>query len=180
VLVTTSTRAALALPKPPVVGERNVKNLRNILMPTKLPSKVTPGCFKCQAKCILCQNHLIENNTFTSDVTGELFSLKQRLTCESTRVVYLLHCDLCPKAQYVGQTTNTLKTRFYGHRAHIKRNAGTLVTNHFNLPGHSLTNMKCIAVEGVYTPGQRALDNREQFWMQKLKTITPDGLNIRN
>jgi hypothetical protein len=38
----SSTRMKKAVPKPPIVGERNCRNLRSLLMPSKLPRKTTP------------------------------------------------------------------------------------------------------------------------------------------
>ena len=35
-------------------------------------------------------------------------------------------------SQYVGETKNALKTRFFVHRSHIRKNTGTLVSRHFN------------------------------------------------
>ena len=175
-----SKRMKKAMPEVPIIGERNCKNLKNMLMPSQLPiaKDLQPGCYKCTKKCILCNKHLIETHTFQSSQTKETFTIRNKLTCETTNVIYLLFCDKCDHCQYVGETKNQLKTRFYLHRSHIKQNTGTLVTKHFNSPGHSLDNMKCIAIEKVFSESLPARLTRENFWKAKLKTLTPYGLNI--
>ena len=174
-----SERMKKAVPEVPIVGERNCKSLKNILMPAQLPfaKDCEPGCFNCNKKCILCDKHLIQTQTFQSSQTKEVFTIRHRLTCETTNVIYLLFCDKCDHCQYVGETQNKLKTRFYLHRSQIKQNAGTLVTKHFNSPGHSLENMKAIAIEKVFSECLEARLKRENFWKKKLKTLTPFGLN---
>ena len=61
----------------------------------------------------------------------------------------------------------------------IKRNTGTLVTRHFNSPNHTIENLKCVVVERVHPDKVTARKKRESFWMSKLQTLTPDGLNPR-
>ena len=126
---------------------------------------------------MLCNKQLIQTQTFQSSQTKEVFTIRHRLTCETTNVIYLLFCDKCDHCQYVGETQNKLKTRFYLHRSQIKQNAGTLVTKHFNSPGHALENMKAIAIEKVFSECLEARLKRENFWKKKLKTLTPFGLN---
>ena len=180
----TSARMRQASPTVPVVGERNCRNLRSLLMPTRLPShdQEAPGCFTCQKRCVVCKEHMLQTDTFTSDTTQETFKIKQHLTCDSSNVIYLLFCSKCKQAQYVGETKNTLKTRFYMHRNHIKQNTGTctLVTRHFNQPNHTVTDMKCIVIEQIEGKSGTIRQSREKKWMDRLQTVTPKGLNIRD
>ena len=55
------------------------------------------GCFKCTAKCELCQYLLKESNCFTS--TGTMYPIMQILNCKSKNVIYLVTCKKC-KVQY--------------------------------------------------------------------------------
>ena len=175
----SSNRMKKAVPEPPVVGERNSKNIRSLLMPSVLPTPcdTDPGCYKCTKTCTVCANHLTECKTFTSMQTKQTFTIRHTLSCETENVIYILYCDMCDKCQYVGETKNKLKTRFYQHRSNINKNTGTLVTKHFNSPGHSLNNMKCIAIEQVFKDDLKKRLSRETFWIDKLKTLTPFGLN---
>ena len=109
--------------------------------------------------------------------TKETFTIRHTLTCETENIIYMLYCDKCNHSQYVGETKNKLKTRFYQHRSNINKNTGTLVTKHFNQTGHSLNDMKCIAIEKVHTDNLKRRLQRERFWISKLKTSTPEGLN---
>ena len=123
--------------------------------------------------------HLVKTSTFRSDRMEENFTMRGRFTCETTNMVYLLFCNTCRYAQYVGETKNSLWARFAQHRSDIKRNTGTLVTRHFNSPNHTIENLKCVVVERVHSNKVTARKKRESFWMSKLQTLTPDGLNTR-
>ena len=181
-IVSRSSRMEKFMPEVPVLAERKCPSLRTFIMPTVLPTTrdAEPGCYRCNrntGECVICDVHLTETKTFTSSNTKETFDIRTRMDCNTNTVVYLLYCDSCPSAQYVGQTKNSVRTRFYQHRSNINKNTGTLVTQHFNKPGHSKTNMKCITVEKVRSSDPKVLDERERFWMRKLQTIAPLGLN---
>ena len=138
-----------------------------------------PRCFRCDKRpCIVCTTHLLETSTFNSSNTKDSFQIRHRLTCQSSNIVYLLYCDTCQQSQYVRETKNTLKTRFYQHRSNINKNTGTLVAKHFrNQTDHSIHNMKGVAVEKVRSEKREDRLRREAFWIQKLKILVPCGLN---
>ena len=121
---------------------------------------------------------LKETKTFASQNTGEVYRIRHSLTCDSTNVIYLLQCNACVNSQYVGQTSTTLKKRITSHRFSINTKQNNLVSKHFNQPNHSLHNMTCIALEQVFTQSKEARLRREQFSIQKLRTLTPAGLNV--
>ena len=177
----TSARMKKAMPVTPVVGERNPKSIRNIAMPSTLPQVISTkdqaGVKKCTGTCVVCREHLVETKHFSSDNTGEVFTVRHSLTCASENIIYLLFCSQCQGAQYVGETRNPLKKRFYLHRSHIQQNVGTHVTRHFNRDGHSLQDMKCLPIEQVLSNSHSVRHSREQFWIRKLKTMYPQGLN---
>ena len=65
----TSRRMQQALPHPPVLGERNCKSLRSLLMPSILPTPpdADPGCFRCDKRpCIACTSHLVFHQPSTT------------------------------------------------------------------------------------------------------------------
>ena len=176
----TSRRMQQALPHPPVLRERNCNSLRSLLMPSILPTppNADPGCFMCDKRpCIICTSYLVETSTFNNSTTKESFQICHRLTCQSSNIVYLLYCDTCQQPQYVGETMNTLQTRFYQHRSNVNKMTGTLVTKHFNQTDHSIHNMKCVAVEKVHSEKHEDRLWTEAFWIQKLKNLAPCGLN---
>jgi peptide-methionine (R)-S-oxide reductase len=184
-IINQSDRMKRVMPEPPMLAERNCKSLRKLLMPSALPvtGKAAPGCKKCLLnRCVVCKDHLVEATTFRSDNTGELFTIRDSLDCESSNIIYMLYCDSCTQAQYIGETQNTLKDRFYKHRCHIRNKSGFCVNvvDHFNQSGHSVQNMKCIIIEKVYTQTREARIKRERFWQQKMQTMCPLGLNSRH
>ena len=94
-----------------------------------------------------------------------------QFSCDTKNVIYLISCQKCGKAQYVGQTQNSLRERFYLHRSHIGKNVGTPLTIHFNQSNHTLEDMRCNC-----SLNDRL--KRENFWISKLKTMLPHGLNV--
>lgn len=141
-LVGRSPNMLHAMPQPPILGERNNRSVRSILMPTVIPpaSGGEDGVFHCSSNgtCTFCSQHVIQSGTFTSHTTGESFHIRHHMTCMSKNIIYILFCDKCNHTQYVGQTQQTLKLRFNQHFSNIRKNTGTLVTHHFNKQHHSL------------------------------------------
>ena len=181
-------RMAEAVPNVPVVGERNCKSLRDILMPSILPIKlntVSPGSYKCDKECILCREHFVEQTTFSSDRTGETFTIRHHMTCLTENVIYLLFCSKCKCKQYVGESKNTMRIRFAGHRSDIKlkqKKTGKIpyIIEHFSSPGHSLQDMRALPIEQVCHNETAFRKSRERFWYTKLRTVYPEGLNELN
>ena len=183
-LLKANQRLKKAIPDLPILGERKCKSLRHLLMPSQLPrvnSVGPPGCQTCdKQRCIICRDHLVSGRTFTSDRTGESFNIRECMTCTTSGIIYLLYCAKCKCAQYTGETQNSLKTRFYLHRSEINRNKGTHVTEHFNQADHSVDDLRCIIIEKVYSNTLTRRLRRENFWMNKLQTVYPLGLNSVN
>ena len=97
-------------------------------------------------------------------------------TCKSENVVYCISCRRCPQL-YIGETGRALHERFGEHLRSIQKNTGGFpVAEHFNSPGHSLSD---IAVRGLRRcPGSSF--RRKQLEMEiifRLGTMQPDGLN---
>ena len=180
--ISLSEKMTKVMPEPPIVGLRNPRNLRNILMPSSLPP-VKPtlprGVHKCHKKCVISLTHLVATSSIVSSVTEESFYIKDSVSCESENIIYLLFCAKCPNSQYVGETQNSLRNRFYLHRSHISRNTGkcTHVNAHFNSPNHSLRDLRCLPIEKIKSLSKPLRKAREQHWIKTLKTIFPSGLN---
>ena len=133
--------------------------------------------------CLLCKMQLNKSTVFTSSVTKERFRFAAGglgNACTTNNVVYLITCEYC-KMQYVGETTNTLRTRFYGHRNAIKRGKyNTQLYYHFLDPGHRPEHCK---VQIIYhydkddDDAKKVLLTVEEYYMRKLATVYPFGLN---
>ena len=83
--------------------------------------------------------------------------------------------------QYVGQTKHNLQTRFRNHRYNIVHNKiEDTIGNHFNKDHHNISDMSVLIISQVKQNNLYSLLKTENFWINKLKTFFPDGLNIRD
>lgn len=129
----------------------------------------------CQGRrCATCP-FVRESNSFTSHTNNQTFLIKHNLSCDSNNIIYLITCDACGK-QYVGQTTLTLRDRFTRHRFDIIHKENKSISNHFNSEGHSLDDCSILPIEMVVN--KENLTKREAYWIKKLGTISPFGLNL--
>ena len=95
---------------------------------------------KCKdRRCATCP-HLDCRKFFSSEKTSKTYTIRHSFNCSSRYIIYLITCSKCKK-QYVGQTTQKLKTRFNHYRSNILCRVSTYIANHFNLPSHSIQNV---------------------------------------
>ena len=148
-------------PKPPLVAYRRQKTTGNYLIRAKLPGPDTrikrklPGmhrCLKSGRECAICpwvQEGKIaksSSNMYRKEITSHL-------TCQSSNVVYIITCIKC-NLQYVGETDHTLKERFSEHNGYVRTKKVSQTTGaHFNLPGHSIDDMRIMAIEKISDRG---------------------------
>jgi len=97
-------------------------------------------------------------------------------------LIYLITCKRCHK-QYVGKTTTTLYIRFNNTRSDIKNyNTATgkslPIAHHFNLPEHTVNDAQLMAIEKIHNHQENIILHRESFWINKLRTYTPHGINV--
>ena len=93
-LIKANQRLREAIPEIPIIGERKCKSLRHLLMPSHLPRvnwiDSPPGCQICsKQRCVICRDHLTPGRTFTSDQTGEIFNIREGMTCTTSGII----CD---------------------------------------------------------------------------------------
>ena len=167
-------------PQPPMVAFKQPPNLKRMLCHAKIPVKVTShrnlrGMNKCiESSCSICP--FVKNSKeIHSTTNNENFPINGSFDCQTTCVVYLITCQKCKK-QYVGQTGRQLKNRIQNHIYYTKQNKET-TGSHFNLPGHSQSNISVQVIEKVFpnTPNFRL--EREDFWIKKINTTFLKGLN---
>ena len=107
-----------------VLGLRQPKNLKQILMPTAGKSKPANGLFKChRPNCIICKLYLQEVTSFVC-ANGYNWNIKCRITCHSKCVLYYLICNMCDIVTYTGRTNN-LRLRTNNHIDCCRSNKGT-------------------------------------------------------
>ena len=154
--------------------------------------------YKCGSKRCQFQHKFIPQNNIISTVTNRIYecvvpSGSTYINCHSTNVVYLITCSNC-SLQYVGETINKLNERFNKHDSAFSNNKTTafcvILTNHFNsgkCKGAKYTVNILEKLDGSGRTERRAMDpestayrkQREIYWMLKLRTVYPYGLNDR-
>lgn len=134
----------------------------------------TPKPSKCNRRnCATCQ-HFNTTDYFRSSVTKQRFRIKiHDLCCSTKNIIYLITCTKCKK-QYVGLTRKTLRERINHHRSTILTKQPRYISSHFRLPDHSITNL---SVQIIDSTKSEELAELERYWIQKLQTTTPKGLN---
>ena len=130
--------------------------------------------------CVLC-DVLRKNKKATSTTTNRKYSVPPFAECTTTNVIYLLTCKTCKK-QYIGETKRPFKVRLKEHLADIRLKRDKPVSNHINSHNSS---------EHVVFPQILEVINRdpdrpettvyrkkgEIFWIYRMKTLIPIGLN---
>ena len=133
------------------------------------------GCFKCN-KCRVACPILVETDRFRSTNTQKSYQIKQRMTCESSYVLYLATCKRC-KGQYVGKSQTAFKLRHSNHKQEIKHGRGGL-GQHYGPKGRcSYKDISFILIEKVEEGAKIKLARREQYWQHQLRAFVENGGN---
>ena len=83
---------------------RRAKNLKGMLAPSKFQVASTRnqreengGCSKCNKKCDLCKDYLIQASKFQSSATGRQYPIQKKLSCSSQKCYLFSHlCQMQP------------------------------------------------------------------------------------
>ena len=142
------------------------------------------GFFKCNNKCSTCRYTTDNLKVFHGNHSKRNFGISNHLDCNSSNIIYLISCLKCNK-QYVGETTQPLKARFQGHSSDVRLSKDTPVGQHFSSDGHDISDLTIVAIEQILDQGSEEANKikrleREKFWIGKLGTQTPQGLNVQN
>ena len=95
-----------------------------------------------------------------------------------------MECALC-KIQYVGKAETAFSIRLNNHRKNVNNPKSIPADLHFRKPGYSFNlHAKSTLIEqlsNIHKTDKETLKFRlkhlEDFWIQKLETLTPKGLN---
>ena len=85
--------------------------------------------------------------------------------------------------QYVDETENALHIRMNGHRSDITtKKLDKPVAVHFNHSDNSHEDLRVIGMEKIedHNNSRKQTKLREWYWIFKLRTLTPEGLNIKD
>ena len=143
--------------------------------------KCTPCLSQSNNKC--CK-HIVSTSQFKHRITKREFNIFHNVNCKSKYIVYLVECLKCQGKQYVGKTYTTASQRIYGHRSDAKKINSILIDRHFLEAGHNFdTHFRMTIIEQInkkdmdINAKKHLLLQREDFWIKKLQTLTPDGFN---
>lgn len=129
---------------------------------------------------------MVSTDHFTNRKTGKKFHIYHNLNCKSHNVIYLIECTLCNNKAYVGKSETPSNLRTNNHRSDAKKMDSIAIDKHFfdNNDHDFEKHAKITLIEKVVNVSHmtkeevtNTLERREDFWIQKLNTLTPDGFN---
>ena len=176
-------------PKPPMIAYRQAKNssLRNLLVKAKLPDQSKPmrkkaGMKKCRtSKCKACP-FIKETLKVKSSASQYSVAIHREVNCDTKNVIYCIYCDKpsCKKIQYIGETARSFEARFREHLGYVRNNNQNQPTGaHFNLPGHSISDMRATIIEQCKEDSPTYRKLRESYLINKFNTRV-EGMNQRS
>ena len=142
-------------------------------------------CPPCLSKIYgsLCCRQLTSTTTFVSQKAKRKFKIYRKANCKSEYVIYLMECKLGNK-QYAGTAETAFNIRPNNHRTDTKDPNAILACRLFQKQGHNFNcHPKFIITDKLVNNSsskdilRERLIQRENFWIQKLKTLVPYGLN---
>ena len=180
--------------QPPQITYRHSPNLAQLLVRAKLHFTISTTInshpvpnipvinypaknIKCRhQQCATCPQ-LTEKSHYNSFQTKQYYPINQIFSCDTTCAIYLLECQYCSK-QYIGETHTTVRSRMKHHR-NISKTAlnrpiyAHLLEHHGSFSIYSIT-----VIDRVQDTLQRK--QKEQYYINLLKTKIPFGLNVIN
>ena len=143
----------------------------------------------CQSRrCMTCpklQTQLNFSSTVTQKSEQTINHSQGNINCHSQNLIYLLTCSNC-NLQYVGETTLPLHKRINIHR--VAKTGCQHIIDHFKTSckgsGFSIQIIEKFVGTGynnnkVDADARNKRLEREDFWIKKLRTLFPYGLNER-
>ena len=116
-----------------------------------VPARATFSVYRCnRQRCATCA--VIQPlRFFRSSLTLRQYTVISAcdLSCSTTNVIYLISCAKCDQ-QYVGETKRKVSERLSGHRSSIRKHANTFIARHFNLPGHTVDDIRIQPIEHAH------------------------------
>ena len=143
-------------PLPPMVAYKRPENIRDKIICSKVPplkserpKRKQSGCKKCN-KCNICP-YVICCKNVKSSATNVNVEITEDVNCLSKNIIYCITCQKC-QMQYMGETGRQAKDRFKEHIGYVENLQLEKATGmHFNLPGHSVSDMQFVILEKNYS-----------------------------
>jgi hypothetical protein len=110
--------------------------------------------------------------------TGEKIIIYCNANCKTENIIYLLECAICG-LQYIGETKQQLSKRLNGHRSDANCKPDLPLSRHLRSTGHhdSFGKLKVTIIDHNPKWDDKSRQERESFWIRKLKTLSPNGIN---
>ena len=138
------------------------KTIHFTKMHAKQQAQTPIGFSRCgDPRCNTCKLGTF-GTTIPITSTNSTFTIKHRLTCKSSNVIYCITCKKCHD-QYIGETEQELHSRQRGHLSDIRLNvSGLPYVDHFQICG--IENYTITAVEKVRRNDVDTRRSREKFY----------------
>ena len=139
----------------------------------------------CQdPECSYCLNLRRHKGWIKCSKTGRTYQIPRGTTCLTTNLVYCLTCQHCRK-QYVGETYRTFRKRCSEHLKDIEHRRDRQLSHHFlntECSGKEMDFSIIEVIKGEPTcPEVKDLrQTREKYWMWRMRSIRPLGINVRH
>ena len=172
----------------PRVTFRRAKNLKDNLVRASLPKSkqiFESGC--CGKKRCQVGDNLLTTSHFTDSEKKKNYEIRSGpLNCDTPNVVYQMQCKVCD-ISYVGSAQQSFRVRFNNyksaHRNFLKGKTENLsqLSFHQHFAGADHNGFFSDATFKLIdsAPDHTQVLKKEAFWMRKLDTYEPKGLNIR-
>ena len=102
-----------------VVGFRKGKSLKDYLVREALcRTNETGRCKPCGKKTCLVCNSVRNTTTLTTQACRKTFKIQNGpLNCNLKKVLYILKCEVCGKAPYIGKVKTKFQYRFNNYKS---------------------------------------------------------------
>ena len=140
----------------------------------KYPKRNVKGMKNCGKQCPTCP-YILEGKEVKIDQKST-WRIEKKFSCQSFNIIYMLQCNKCHQ-KYIGTTGRQLKHRIADHRGYIAHQVTSRATgHHWNLPGHSLADLKVTILEQSKSKDEDYRKEREKFFIRKFNTFN-EGIN---
>jgi hypothetical protein len=180
----------------PVISFRRAPNLRNMLVNIGVGSQASGSAHSLQdsiqnapivhtmdwlgqspclaPRCLLCKQ-LPTVSSLSFPEFNFNWELRGNFSCKSMNCVYLAVCGICD-LKYVGETLNFRK-RMNGHNSQQNTLPASSFYKHRESTGHVFRDFKLYILRANLRD-KDDLRNWEAFFIDRLHTLTPLGLNV--
>ena len=121
---------------------------------------------------------MTSSSVINHEIGDTKYTFKDKINCKTNNVVYGVICMKCKELKYVGETGTTLYERTHNHLTTIRKKQDTTIAEHFNMEDHRLEDFTIIGIEQIKNKDIHLRKIRESFWIKRLQTLKPKGLNM--